>query len=261
MNDNNRGSATVESCVIVPIFLFFLLGISYMFMLIMTDAHIHQSLAEASIYGAQYCYFEDRLSSGAGIMDTVGESGSSAAKTVLNTAVIYKQFRTYLGADTMVERIVSGGVNGIIITAIPDNENPKVFIARADYIVKLNIPVLGDRIKKRAVSVKQKACLGFTGEEAIDDSDVYVYITPNQSVYHVSRSCTHLSLKVRTYSGHGDYPPCSFCGNDETSGAVYIAENGTVYHNNVHCLGLKRTVSRVKKSSVAGLKPCSRCGK
>lgn len=243
-HNNNYGSATVEACVIVPVFLFFLLEISYIFMMVMADAHIHQSLAEASIYGAQYCYLEDRISSA----------------SILNTVVINKQFRTYLGEDSMVDKVVAGGKNGIVITAVPEIDNPKVFNVRADYVFQISVPVLGSHYIKRSEYIKQKAYLGYSKEDAVKDLDIYVYITPNQSVYHLSRSCTHLALKVRTRSGHGSYPPCGFCGKDEYIGTVYVAESGTVYHNNPRCIGLKRTVSRVKKSSVAGLGPCSRCG-
>ena len=255
---HNRGSATVEACVVVPLFLFFLLYISLLFMMIMADAHIHQSLAEAAIYGAQYGYLEDRLLK---IKQDNGDVGETGSKAIINSILINKQFRSYLGDDKTVEKTVAGGKNGIIITAIPDGDNRKVFTARADYAFKITVPLLGSRYVKRTELIKQKAFLGYSSDESASNEDIYVYVTPNESVYHSSRSCTHLSLKVFSRSSTGGYPPCGFCGKDDLGRCVYIAESGRVYHNNPHCTGLKRTVSRVKLDSISGLSPCSRCGK
>lgn len=246
--NRNRGSTTVEACIVVPLFLFFMLAITYMGMMLMADAHIHQSLAEAAIYGAQYCYLEERM---------LGEGSS-----IVNMAIINSRFRTYLGDDKTVDKIVAGGRNGIIVTAISDTDNRKIFHAKASYVVRIPVPIIGSFQTVRTDEVRQKAFLGYDKSETDTDNDTYVYITPNESVYHMSRGCSHLNRKVTTRESHGNYPPCSFCGKkDNGSGKVYIAENGDVYHYDSHCLGLKRTVMRVKKSSVSGLGPCSICGR
>ena len=244
----NKGSATVEACVVVPVFLFFLLEISYFFMMIMADAHIHQSLAEASIYAAQYGYLEERM---------LNKDYETAAD-LIGTVIVAKQFRTYLGEDSMINKVVAGGKNGIIITSLPEPDNKKIYDVRADYAFKSSVPILGTRYVKKSEVIRQKAFVGF-GKDELSKTDVYVYVTPNQSVYHMSRSCTYLALKVNRHLRSSGYPPCGFCGKDEYTGVCYIAENGRVYHNNLHCTGLKRTVSRVKKSAVPALKPCSRC--
>ena len=260
MGEVNRGAAVVEACVVIPLFLFMMLFVIYMYRMIFVDAHIHQCLAEASVYCAERCYLEEKL------MSTSGDEGSLAnqqagSNSLVNTGIIYTQFRKYIGDDEYVEQVVAGGKNGVIITVEADNENKKIFTAKATYYTELKLPVLGTFRMRRSNEIKEKAFLGYSAEEAGDDRDAYVYITPNESVYHVDRSCTHLNISVRTRTGHGNYAPCSFCGKKKSGTKVYVTDNGNAYHYNSNCLGLKRTVMRVKKSEVAGLKVCSRCGR
>lgn len=251
MSEKNQGYITVECSFVVPLFLFFMLSLSGIFMLLMAEAHIHQSLAEAAGCTAQYSYLEKKLL----------ENSEENVKNIVNLAVLTKQFRTYLGDDTYVEKTILNGKNGILLTITEDKENEKIFIAKASYYVKMDIPLLGVLQMPFSSEIKQKAFLGYSKEEK---SDVYVYVTPEQSVYHTSRSCTHLSLDIQKKSSgqKGNYAPCGFCGkavNDE--GSIYIARTGNVYHYRKTCSGLKRTVTRVKLEEVVGLSPCSRCGK
>lgn len=250
----NLGSAVIEACVTIPLFLFFMLFIIYVYRMMYVDAHIHQSLAEASIYCAERCYFEERM------LSADSENDGAMGSALINTGLIFAQFRKYMGEDPLVEQVVAGGKNGVIITVVPDSENRKVFVAKADYMTSINIPILCDYYFPRSLKIKQKAFLGYDSEDKIDADDIYVYVTPNESVYHISRGCTHLNRTVRQVSGHSGYPPCSFCVKEDKA-RVYVTDNGEAYHNDTNCLGLKRTVTRVKKSSVAGLRPCSRCGR
>lgn len=241
----NRGSITVEASIVVPLFLFFLLTVAKIAGMLIAEAQIHQSLAEAAGYTAQYCYLEQRL------------LGDNSSAVVVNTGVLVSQFQDYIGDSSYVEKNVAGGEKGIIITQTPDTENGKVFYAKADYSFRLEVPFLGVFHMKRRNVIKQKAFLGFDGQEEVDS---YVFITPNQEVYHLRRDCTHLELKVRKTAGTGGMSPCRYCGRRNT-GNYYIAKDGRVYHCSRDCSGLKRTVYRVKLSEVNGLDPCQRCGR
>ena len=102
------------------------------------------------------------------------------------------------------------------------------------------------------------------------ESEELVYVTANQSVYHTSADCTHLSLSVQAVSGSKvermrnedgkTYHACDKCaGSGVKNGTVYITREGTHYHNDANCSGLTRSVRLVKKSEVDGLHICSRC--
>lgn len=242
--DKNRGVVTVEACFVVPIFLFFMLSLANLFMILMAEAHIHQSLAEASDYVAEYSYFEYKTGK-TEIID----------KILLNT-----QFKKYLGDDFYVEHTVKNNKNGILITADNDRDNPKIFHASAIYIAGIDLPLFGKFYITLKDEIKQKRFLGYGPEEK---SHTYVYVTPEQSVYHVSRGCTHLSLQYGSKSSKekDKYTPCRFCGEgDNDAGKIYVSRTTNVYHCEKTCSGLKRTVKRVKKEEAAGLLPCSRCG-
>nr|MCR5250336.1 hypothetical protein [Lachnospiraceae bacterium] len=99
--------------------------------------------------------------------------------------------------------------------------------------------------------------------------DPIVYITDTGTVYHLSRSCTHLDLSIqavdrervgeRRNAGGGKYKACGICGGG--SGTVYITNEGDRYHSSLTCSGLKRTIHEVPLSKVGGRPPCSRCGR
>ena len=97
-----------------------------------------------------------------------------------------------------------------------------------------------------------------------------VYVTENESVYHTSAECTHLSLSVQAVGGSRvermrnedgkAYHACGKCaGSGVKNGTVYITREGTHYHNDANCSGLTRSLRLVKKSEVDGLHICSRC--
>ena len=70
----NRGTVTVEACLVVPIFLFFMMIVTRLTAMLLADAKIHQSLAEAAGYTAQYCYLEDRLKKNGTVSDIVNNA-------------------------------------------------------------------------------------------------------------------------------------------------------------------------------------------
>ncbi len=276
MKEKNIGSVTVEACLIVPLFLFFMLANADIFMFFMAEAHIHQSLAEAAGYVAQYAYLEERIKMhGAGgaidnnqqdLEKTNGNLASqkeeSFPKTLVRSTMLIKKFREYLGNDIFVEKMIAGGKNGIVLSIKTDTDNPKIFLVKARYRGVFYVPLLGTMTISHSNQVKQKAFLGYSKEEW--EMDTYVYVTPEQSVYHLRRSCTHLALSIHSVasSRRRNYVPCSFCEKKSSSnGMIYLTRTTNVYHNDRGCSGLKRSVKRVKKSQVKGLGPCLRCGK
>lgn len=245
----NKGYTIVEASVIAPLFLFFMLAMGRLIMLLFAEAHIHQSLAEAANDTAQYCYLEEKLSPG-------GQAG-----VLINLAILTKQFQTYLGDDPYVEHTIKNGKTGILLSIKKDPNNEKVFIVQADFFAGYQIPVLGKYYIRLKDVIKKKA---FVGYEKGENRNKYVYITPNESVYHSRRSCSHLSVSVSKVSSaqKGSYTPCGFCGDEQaSSGTIYVAKTSNIYHCRADCSGLKRTVRRVQLEEVKGLGPCQRCSR
>ncbi len=237
----NRGYITIEASLVIPLFLFFMLTMSGIYMILLAEAHIHQSLAAATDYTAKQYYLK---------------------RNMLLSSTVKSQFHTYLRDDYYVDYYVDGGSNGVSISVERDRNNKNIILVTAKYKAKLVLPLLGTYSLNLSNQIKQKTFVGFTEEDSLKQES-YVYITPNREAYHMRRDCTHLLLDVSAVSSHqkGNYQACHYCKAEGTQGVIYIAKNGTVYHNDRGCVGLKRTVRRVNRKSVEGLGACTRCAR
>lgn len=236
----NKGYITVEASIVVSLFLFFLLGMTGLYKVLMAEAHIHQALASTAEYMGQYAYLDKKL---------------------INSLTATGQCQSYLGEDFYVEQMVNGGKKGIWVKVASDEKNEKILLLTATYQVQVTLPLLGTYSTTLSNQIKQKTFVGFSKEEFMEE-DNYVYVTPNREAYHLRRDCTHLQLDVRSIRSIplGKYAPCHYCGMGVEGKLFYLAKNGEVYHCNEDCVGLKRTVRRVKRSTVESLGACSRCG-
>lgn len=262
MGSRNKGYITVEASLVVPLFLFFMLGMSGLYMVLLTEAHIHQALASAVDYVAQHSYLEQKL------LDdkTRQEEGETTKKLqkidkLVDYTVLRQKFNYYLGESTYINRVVVGGKNGISLQVTADADNKKIMVVTATYFIKVALPLLGTYSIHMSNQIKQKTFVGFSKEEYMGD-DYYVYVTPNREAYHLRRDCTHLVLDIRTVSANKRkaYVPCCYCGTTQNGNKIYVTKENEIYHSTKDCVGLKRTVSRVKISTVKGIGVCSRCG-
>lgn len=150
-------------------------------------------------------------------------------------------------------------------------ENNDIIDLVAVYQVKPPVATVGfaqaqfyNRIRTRAWTGYDNANCGGSanGEEEI------VYITPEGTVYHKSRSCTYLKLSIsavdmdfleemRNKSG-AIYYSCESCGS-HCQNTVYITQYGTRYHATLQCSKLKRTILAVPISEAGGRGGCSKC--
>lgn len=258
MNQKNKGYITVEASMIVPLFLFFMLGMSGLYMTVMAEAHIHQALASAVDYVAQCSYLENKL-----LFNKNADQKNSvfSVEELVDVVVIKQKLHTYIGNDYYVDRMIAGGKSGIVITVESDVANEKIMLVTARYFTKISLPLLGTYSIPLSNQIKQKAFVGFSKEEYIN-SDYYVYVTPNREAYHMRRDCTHLVLDIKSVleKYKNRYVPCYYCGIQATGGRIYVTKENSVYHSTRDCVGLKRTVTREKLSAVKGIGACSRCG-
>lgn len=98
-----------------------------------------------------------------------------------------------------------------------------------------------------------------------------VYITKNGTVYHKTKECSHLIVRIsktnidevpnlRNDSG-GKYYACEHCakGNIPSGTSLFITEDGDRYHLSLQCGGITRHIIEVDISQVSDKKPCSEC--
>lgn len=243
MYKNNRGSVTVETTIILPIFIFYVLALFHMARLRMAESIIYEGAIDTAEYMAEFSYLEES-----------------------DVLIARAKFKEYVDDKSLIDSYITDGIEGVTFENTVYLDEEGYVCLCVNYQVKIDIPLISELTGERSYIVRQRAYLGESKDqegEQINQDDMYVYITDNREVYHISRSCSHLTLSISiTEEAKADkmgYAACEFCG-DDVDGAVLITEWGKRYHSKKECSGLKRSVYRVKKSQVKDLGACERCG-
>lgn len=244
----NRGSATVEAVCILPMLMIVFWIFYSMCQIFIVDNLVYQAVMNTAEELAEYAYLAEEDSA---ILDTVAANG---------------MLQEYLPSDKRLERYIKGGKTGLLILYPVQVDAEGFLTVRLNYRLEIPSPFLKKLEMPVQIQVRQKAYTGYRKPEDREDGEQYVYLAENGTVYHLTRSCSHLDLTIHPVSAdrrkeqYAELTPCEYCG-DETSDIYYITDTGERYHSSMECGGLKRTVRRVPRSEVQGYAPCSRCGK
>ena len=251
-----KGSLTVETALTLPFFIFAMLTIIMLAEGIRFSGDLSAALMETSKKYSVYAYAAKNVSMN-------GAAGFLSGKAISMT----------LGKQMTLQELKymypENGLNFLFSSVMSENQ---MIDMNAIWKMKQFFPLLPindfyviDRARIRA----------FTGydnsgkEDSSDTDEEMVFITESGSVYHRSRGCSHLNIKIsavhrsqvggeRNNNG-GKYYPCEYCGGGSTD-TLYITEDGDRYHTKISCPGLKRTIRMVPLSKVGGRRPCSKCG-
>lgn len=238
----NRGSATLEATLVLPLFIFFVLCLYHMTQSRLAENCIYEAATETAEYMAEYAYLDGN-----------------------NLLLPSYMFGGYVDDGALIDRYVKNGISGIsFLGTVPLDDEGYVTLA-VKYQIRIAVPFMPVLTQERSFTIRQKAYVGAgygRNEPDGQEDDCYVYITDNRDVYHSTRTCTYLSLSIRACNaeqarGEG-YTACEICGQDET-GTVYVTDYGARFHADRGCSGLKRTVYRVRMSDTGGIGGCSRC--
>lgn len=247
-----KGSMTVEATLVLPLFLFFMLGFLYLIELIGLMYTVQMSLSDT-----------------ANQLSVAGYYSSSTQ----NIAVIQADFATNLGSNYMGKSCIYGGA----ISLLESNYEKEDLNLIARYVIRIPLPIWNIRWLSVKQTVRTRLFVGrdkTQGDSTTDNETTihYVYITDTGTVYHESSECSHLKRVIKTVSyeslkqlrneAGGCYYPCELCHNAQTqdSGTCYITSDGNRYHSKTGCSGLKRTVRKVDINQVRNWRKCSRCG-
>lgn len=106
--------------------------------------------------------------------------------------------------------------------------------------------------------------------EKEEEKDV-VYMTEHGTVYHVSKTCVYLNVRLKSISisnlsevrnSFGQrYTECSKCNTELKTDQVYISVGGNKYHWSLKCPAMKRNIIEKTKEEVKGVSACRKCGK
>lgn len=242
------GSFTLEAAVILPILACFFVSILFFFRVMQVQLEVQQALDDTGRRLAVYL---------------TGDNSGSLTEYAAAGILLQKELK---GSKTASE-YVRGGLAGI--TLFDSEFSTDQIHLKASYRIRLPVRIFWIW----EVKIAQRAdCRKWTGwkEQSEDAEEDLVYITETGTVYHTTKSCTHLTLSIRSVTigeipwlrnKNGDkYRECMICMDQNISGGqLYITDQGDCYHSDLGCSGLKRTIYTVRLSEVEGRRPCSKC--
>ena len=242
----HKGSYTIESAVVIPLVAGFFVSILFFFRVLQVQAAID----EAIYYAGRKVAAESSI------------TDSDAALLLSAEVYLYQVLEEY----EYIEDYVSYGFLGISL--LESDFSDENILIRADYNMKLPVSFFGmEGIRLWQQNVFRK----WTGDVAVTGQD-WVYVTSSGEVYHSSMECQSIKISVKP-SYYPDieglrgengqkYYPCSRCAEEITGqDKVYYTDYGVLYHKDISCSAIKRSVMKVDISEVGMRRKCSYCYK
>ncbi len=162
---------------------------------------------------------------------------------------------------------IIGGVWGISLSASDISEEE--ITLKASYYMKLPIkffkrtyfPITHENVFRKWNGENK----GKTKEEISS----YVYVTPSGNAYHKTSGCRSLDLsveqvfieqieKLRGEDGQ-KYYPCSLCNGKKSVKNVYCTKYGYLYHMDINCSAIKRTILKIPITEIGNRTACKYC--
>lgn len=278
-----EGSMTLEAAAAIPLFLFFVMNLLFIFEAVRLQSGLQAALHQAGdqiCEAAYYTRFGTESVTGSGgdggaQTDSGGEGGSGAASLLLSETFVRNKVTSYLGPAFWDHTCVVGGKAGLSFA------QSRIMTEgdRVEIIVNLRIRPFVRVVAFPDFSMQARYCghawVGWTpgsgpAEAGGGSNTEKVYVTKYGEVYHTDPGCIYLNPQVRPVpasevgglrSGDGSvYYPCECC-RPGTSGVVYITKEGNRYHADRNCGGIVRHISMEESETAKEhYRPCPSCG-
>lgn len=263
-----KGSMTVEAALVMPFFACFMVFVLFFFRILQVQTGVAQSLQYTGRrMAAEYWLQESGIDENTNAQESDREESGLEAVGGLLKAKLY--FQKQLEKQKCPTQYISHGISGIQF--LQSDLSGSYVELKAIYKMKLPVRLLGKIQYQVAQGVKCRKWTGYKPGEGDEEEDKWLYYTEFGTVYHASRSCSHLDLSIqgvpyaqvdqkRNHSG-GKYHPCEKCSSVEAGSMVYITNYGNRYHTGLACSGLKRKIYMIRKSKATEKRMCKKCGK
>lgn len=264
------GSLTVEAALAMPVFVTALAGLLCVGQIFYLQTRIQTAMEQTGEELAAYYYAVKSWKES-------GEEGKHGLESILGgflegiSSAVFAQgrIRERVGEDILDHSMIEDGSAGLSMAGSSLFQEDDRVDLTVSY--KIKIPYL-DFLKPITVTQRcvRRAWTGRGGGEGTEEE--IVYITDTGTVYHTMIDCTYLKPSLeeigyddveerRNESGE-TFSPCEKCtsAGGGPPMVVYITKYGNRYHFSVICTALTRGIRSVRKSEVAGMPLCSKCG-
>ena len=270
-----NGSLTLETALVLPIFIFAIISFSYFFIILNYQNIMQTSLINTAKSIGRYSYTLSRINEfNEEDIENKVTLDNEILLTGINTGYAWKKILTDEVKNYTKNSKVIGGTSGIVISSSSIGKS-KDGINDLKVYYRMQINILGS-INKRVGLGNRCYFRNWIGESIVDNTKQHtktVYITKTGNVYHLTNTCTYIDLSVSktTYGNIGDlrnssggkYNKCERCVKKAlgSKAVIYITASGNAYHCNGKCSTITRDVIAIDISEIGDRTLCSRCQK
>lgn len=245
------GSLTVETALVLPIFMYAIIAFIYFLQIIGIHEDIQCAITETGYYTAKYAYVYDYILhyDESSKEEQINEDKEIGYKENDNKEIEYKEndfeasidtiiassinsayyklkMRDYVKEERLNQSCIHGGYEGIntyLSTFMKDSNCVDIIV-----IYRIKLPLIFFNLDSFPViqRVRMHGWNGYGVTPKNSNSDnqeksLTVYITEHGTVYHLSKECTHLTLSIQEINFYqlelyrnnsgGKYKECSLC--------------------------------------------------
>lgn len=275
-----NGSMSLEAALAVPLFLFFMMNLLFVFEAVRLQSGLQAALQQAGEKVCEAAYYMKfgaaQGEDGAGQQKTEGGEGSEAASLVLTETYVRNKVTSYLGDEFWKHTCVVGGRAGLSFAGskiMTDQDRVEIVVSCR---VRPFVRIVAFPDYAMQVRYCGHAWVGWTeGSETTGGSGEKtggktVYVTRYGTVYHTDPGCIYLNPQIKAVPGSevgkyrsadgSKYMPCECCKPGK-EGIVYITKEGNRYHSDRNCSGIVRHTLTIDSDLAAEhYGECPKCG-
>ena len=276
-----EGSFSLEAAIAVPLFIFFMMNLLFVFEAVRLQSGLQAALqqagekvCEAAYYtkfgGIQGAQQEEKAGTEAG-----GEN--RAASLILSETYVRNKVTSYLGDAFWTHSCVVGGRAGLSFAEsriMTEGGHVEIVV---NCRVRPFVWIIAFPIFSMQARYSGHAWVGWTGGGGTTsaggngDDGGRVYVTRDGEGYHLDPACIFLNPRVRAVpasevskyrsADKSKYYPCECC-KPGREGIVYITQDGLRYHSDRNCMAIVRHTSTMQENAAKEhYRPCPKCGK
>ena len=254
-----KGSITVESALVLPLFLFFVMQLFSMFEVLSVYCRMELVLEQVAEEVATYLYITE-----AGNMDY----------DLLSEGYILEEVLRKAEEKRLDQSVIDNGLSGIAFHRIEVlNDGDEVDLMLTYRVVPwFSIRGIGEMKLENHCRIHAWTGYDRSKDSFREEKEQTVYVTKTGTAYHLYPDCSYLKAGVRVVERakvgelrnceRCKYYPCEFCcmeDDDLQTPTVIITPYGTRYHDDPKCKALFKDVTAVSIKDVGDRHLCPKC--